>query len=368
MKLLTEFDKICSFENLHLAYLKARKCKRYRKQILEFGYNLEENLLKLEQELSDQSYQHGGYCEFVICDAKKRYIKAALFRDRVVHHAVCNIIEPIFDKGFIYDSYACRAGKGTHKAIKRLENFLRSIKMRKGQLKAQNIYCLQCDVSKYFASIDHKILIGFVEKKIKDKKALWLIQEILSSSYEKGIGVGIPIGNLISQIFANIYLNELDQFVKHKLRIRYYIRYMDDFLILVYSPIRKSLISNGAGKKELHQIKEEIRNFLWHNLKLELHPKKANIFPIYSISSDELFDWQIGITYLGYQIFGTHRLLRKSTIKRFIERTKVYKKMLKRNLITEEKFQNSLQSWMAYAEFGDTYNLRKKLIRKAISQ
>lgn len=124
------FEKICSFENIHLAYLKARKCKRYREQILEFSYNLEEDLLKLEEELSNQTYRHGGYREFVICDSKKRYIKAPSFRDRVVHHALCNIIEPIFDKGFIYSNFACRKERGTHKAIKRLEKFIKSAKTK----------------------------------------------------------------------------------------------------------------------------------------------------------------------------------------------------------------------------------------------
>ena len=121
------FDKICSFQNLHLAYLKARKCKRYKSEILRFGYSLEENLLSLREDLLDETYRHGQYREFVVCDSKKRVIKAAPFRDRVVHHAVCNVIEPIFEKGFIYDSYACRKDKGTHKAIKRLERFWQSI-------------------------------------------------------------------------------------------------------------------------------------------------------------------------------------------------------------------------------------------------
>lgn len=120
------FEKICSFENLHLAYLKARKCKRYRDQVLEFSYNLEENLLRLQEELLNQTYQHGDYREFTGYDSKKRRIKAAPFRDRVVHHTLCNIIEPIFDRGFIYSSFACRKEKGTHRAIKRLEKFLKS--------------------------------------------------------------------------------------------------------------------------------------------------------------------------------------------------------------------------------------------------
>lgn len=337
------FEKICSFENLYLAYLKARKCRRYRRYVLEFNYNLEENLLKLQRELLTHIYQHGLYREFIVCDSKKRKIKAAPFRDRVIHHAVCNLIEPIFNKGFIFDSFACRKEKGTHKAIKRLEKF---IKLAKTNLKerdslSRQIYCFQGDISKYFSSINHKILLYLIKKKIIDEKVLWLIKEISNSTYDKEPGVGIPIGNLTSQLFANIYLNKLDQFVKYRLRVKYYLRYMDDFLILDHH------------KKKLHQVKEEIREFLQDGLGLELHPKKANIFPI-----------EGGIDFLGYQIFENYRLLRKSTVKRFIKRTKVYQKRLTKGKMTQEKFQNSLQSWLAYAKFANSWKLRKNLEEK----
>ena len=324
------FNDVCSFENLHLAYLKARRCKRYRKEILKFSYNLEKNLLRLGSELRNQVYCHGSYREFTVNDSKKRRIKTAPFQDRVVHHALCNIIEPIFDKGFIFDSYACRKEKGTHRAIKRLEKFLRSNK---------NLYVLKCDISKYFASIEHQILLELIKKRIADQKALWLVKEILNSTYEKKLGTGIPIGNLTSQLFASIYLNELDQFVKHKLRIKYYLRYMDDFLILDFE------------KKKLHQIKEEIREVLQNRLKLELHPKKANVSPI-----------DKGIDFLGYRIFGNYRLLRKSTVKRFVKRTGIYQKRLREGILSKEKFNNSLQSWIAYAKFGNSWRLRRKLL------
>ena len=324
------FNDVCSFENLHLAYLKARRCKRYRKEILKFSYNLEKNLLRLRSELKNQVYHHDPYREFTVNDSKKRRIKTAPFQDRVVHHALCNIIEPIFDKGFIFDSYACRKEKGTHRAIKRLEKFLRSNK---------NLYVLKCDISKYFASIEHQILLELIKKRIADQKALWLVKEILNSTYEKKLGTGIPIGNLTSQLFASIYLNELDQFVKHKLRIKYYLRYMDDFLILDFE------------KKKLHQIKEEIREVLQNRLKLELHPKKANVSPI-----------DKGIDFLGYRIFGNYRLLRKSTVKRFVKRTGIYQKRLREGILSKEKFNNSLQSWIAYAKFGNSWRLRRKLL------
>ena len=180
-----------------------------------------------------------------------------------------------------------------------------------------------------------------IQKKIVDKKVIWLIKEILGSSYDIKPGQGIPIGNLTSQLFANIYLNELDQFVKHQLRVRYYLRYMDDFLILDFD------------KRKLHQIKEEIREFLKNKLNLELHPKKANVFPI-----------EKGIDFLGYRIFGIYRLLRKNTVKRFIKRMKVYQRKLRKGSMTEEKFNQSLQSWLAYAKFGNSWRLRESIFRK----
>lgn len=327
------FNQICSFQNLHLAYLKARKCKRYRAEILRFSYNLEDNLLQLQEQLLNQTYQHGGYRVFTVCDSKKRQIKAAPFRDRVVHHALCNIIEPIFDVVFIYDSYACRKEKGTHKAIKRSERFLRSLcnkaePVRGGGLEERKIYCLECDISKYFANINHKVLYSLIAKKLSDEKTLWLLKKIIKSDKEMP-NKGIPIGNLTSQLFANIYLNTLDQFVKHQLRFKHYIRYMDDFLLL------------GDSKIELHQIKEKIQEFLQEQLKIELHPKKVNIFPI-----------EKGIDFLGYRIYGNYRLLRKKTIKRFIKRTKACKD------------EESIQSWLAYAEFANSWRLIESLLKK----
>ena len=207
-------------------------------------------------------------------------------------------------------------------------------------LPAPKIYCLQCDVSKYFDSIDHRVLLELLERKIRDKKVLWLIKIIIGSSNRES-GRGIPIGNLTSQLFANVYLNELDQLIKHRLKTKYYIRYMDDFLILDFD------------KKKLQRIKEEIHRFLQARLKLELHPKKANIFP-----ADK------GIDFLGYQIYRNYKLLRKSTVKRFIKRTKFYQKMLNKGLLAEEKFNNSLQSWTTYAECGNSWRLRQNLSEK----
>jgi retron-type reverse transcriptase len=345
------FSKVIDFTNFHKAYKDARNCKRYRSSILKFGYNLEENLLALRWKIINKTYRHGRYREFVVTDSKKRIIKAAPFRDRVAHHAVCNIIEPIFERSFIFDSYACRRGKGTHAAIVRLEHFIKELKSclsatksdssktitnrreRDGKTQPIKIYCLKCDISKYFDNVNHIILIEMIKQKIKDKNVLWLLNEIIESNPN-----GIPIGNLTSQLFANIYLNKLDHFVKRELHEKYYIRYMDDFLIL------------GINKEHLYENKERIKFFLRDHLKLELHPKKAEIFPI-----------DHGIDFLGYIIRDGRRYLRKSTVKRFIKKKRRYEAMVKNGKRTEISFENIMISWRGYASFVNSYRLMQKL-------
>jgi retron-type reverse transcriptase len=309
------FSKIISFDNIHLAYLKAKKSKRYNPNVLVFFGNLTGNLLEIKRELETENFIHSRYNEFIVNESKKRKIRAPAFRDRVVHHALCNIITPIFEKSFICDSYACRKEKGSHKAIKRLISFLKN---------KNNIYCFQCDISKYFDSINHDILIKAIKRKIGCKKTVNLILKIINS-FNKDTGVGIPIGNLTSQLFANIYLNELDQFVLRELKQKYYIRYMDDFLIL-------------GSKKELHDLKTRVEQFLANELQLKMNPKKVNIFPCNK-----------GIDFLGYIVFKNHILLRKSTIKRFI------KKMKKKGI------EETIKAWFAYAKHANSYLLSKKL-------
>ncbi len=311
------FNQICCFENIHLAYLKARKNKRYKNNILDFSNNLEKQLLHIKKQLEDGDYRHGGYKEFIVCDSKKRQIKAPCFKDRVVHHALCNIIDPIFNPCFIFDSYACRKRKGTHRAVKRLKNFLKN---------KNNVYYFQCDIAKYFDSISHNILIRLIKKKITCLKTMALIKEIINSSFKKDLGTGIPIGNLTSQLFANIYLNELDQFVKRELKSVYYIRYMDDFLFL------------SENKNELKELSKIIKQFLYHKLNLIINPKKIIISPC-----------SIGINFLGYIIFKDYALLRKNTIKKFLAKIK--------NKNSKEK----KAIWFAYAKHANSYLLSKKL-------
>lgn len=365
------FPKIVDEKNLLNAFQNASEGKRFSNGVLDFEKNLAKNILCLRQELSIKQYQHGKYYFFCLFDPKERKISAADFRDQIVHHALCQIIEPIFDKKFIFDSYACRQVKGSHRAVKRLQKFL----IRINQRKLSSTYCLKCDISKYFPSVNHQILIKLLEKKIKDKDTMWLLKEIISS-YETGrdynylfspesrfrtkLPRGIPIGNLTSQLFANLYLNELDQYLKHRLKIvknsqtiygiKYYIRYVDDFVILSNSKIF------------LNQLSEKIRTFLYDKLYLTLHPKKVSIFP---------FDK--GIDFLGYVIFKDHIRLRSRNVKKFRKRLKKFQKFYLDSKTDEEKtkkekkIQESITAWLAHAEQADTFQLRKAIFGKALT-
>jgi len=309
------YNQIYSFNNLHNAYLKVRRSKRYKREILEFSFNLEENLFKIKKELKDETYIHGGYKKFIVRDSKKREIKAPKVKDRLLHHALCNLISPIFENTFYNYSYACRKGKGNHRAV---NDFKRKLK-NKGEF-----FCFKSDISKYFDNVDLNILYNIIERKIKDKKVLVLMDKILKSNQK-----GIPIGNLTSQLFANVYLNEMDQFIKRALKAKCFFRYMDDFLIL------------GENKKGLRNIKNKLEVFLKYKLGLEYKEKATSIFPISS-----------GIDFLGYIIFEKYTLLRKKTV------LKMVKKIKKRT------FEQALNSWKAYTKRTRSYLLKKNIFTK----
>jgi RNA-directed DNA polymerase len=324
------YSKICSFENIHDAYLKARRCKRYRNEVLMFSNNLEDNLINLRKELINKTYNTGTYKTFYVYEPKTRKIMALPFKDRVVHHALCNIIEPIFDKTFLYDSYACRIGKGTHAGADRLTQYLRQTKKQYSR-----VYCLKCDIENYFGSINHNILLNIIKRKIQCPDTIKLIANIINSV--DGIR-GIPIGNLTSQLFANIYLNELDYMIKHKMKIKRYLRYMDDFTIL------------SSNKSYLWNTLEQIKVFLKNGLFLNLN-KKTSIFPISQ-----------GIDFLGYRIWATHRLLRKSSRRRMEKKLKLYRILYKENKIHVEQIKSSIASWIGHTSHCNSYNLRKKVL------
>jgi retron-type reverse transcriptase len=217
------FERIISLENLFYAWQEFSDGKMKKKDVLEFRSRLEDNIFELRQELKSKTYQHSNYIAFSVCDPKLRRIHKAGVKDRVLHHAIFRILYPIFDSSFIFDSYSCRIEKGTHRAVKRLEKFCRKL----SQNNSRNIFALKCDIKKFFDSIDQNILLERIKRKIINVDTIWLVEKII-----KSFPRGLPLGNVTSQIFANIYLNELDQFVKHKLREKYYLRYCDDFIIL----------------------------------------------------------------------------------------------------------------------------------------
>jgi RNA-directed DNA polymerase len=318
------FEKAIDFRNLLVAYKKACSGKKDRYCVASFNFYADINLVLLKQSILLGTYIPGNYKEFYVYDPKLRLISAPPFIDRIVHHAICNVIEPIFDASFIYDCYACRKGKGTHAAITRLRAFLR---------KSNTSYALKCDISKYFASVDKDVLFSLIKGKIADKRLLALLYSIINS-YPKGM----PIGNLTSQLFANIYLTPLDNYVKQKLRIKYYLRYMDDFLIL------------GNSKEELHLILQEIKDFLERILKLKLHPKKVRIFPTH-----------LGVDFVGYVIFKSHIRLRSKNVRKFKKRLKKLIQDKNAGVIDDIKFKASIYSWVGHAQHADSFSLRKKL-------
>lgn len=329
------YPAIYDFENLFNAYLKARRNKRYRREVLIFTANLEENLIGLQNELVHKTYRTGRYREFYIYDPKTRLVMALPFRDRVVHHALCNVIEPIFDARFIYDSYACRAGKGTHKGADRVTEFL-----RRAQRQWPQVYCLKGDVKQYFPSINHEALKRLLWQRITCPDTRWLLSEIIDSTVDEGDTnpTGIPIGNLTSQLCANIYLDALDQFVKHDLGVRYYVRYMDDFVILHYD------------KGYLHSLLREIEGFLADRLALSLN-QKTSVFPV-----------QQGIDFLGYRIWATHRLLRKSSIKRIKRGLRKLQRDYTEGKVSEAKLRAVVASWVGHSKHANTYRIRRKVL------
>ena len=339
------YTKLCSPENLELAFKKARKRKTKKWYVIEFEKNLSSELEKLRHELETGTYNPKPLQRFIIKDPKTRVIHASKFRDRVVYHALVNILEPIYEKIFIYDSYAGRLRKGAHNAITRFDRFKRKASKNGKQVRnAQNNnqiqgYALKADIRHYFEAVNHQILIRIIKRKITDEKVIRLIQKILSNFDTKVKGRGMPLGNLTSQFFANVYLNELDYFVKHELKAKYYIRYVDDFVVL------------HEDKNTLRHCQNKINAYL-KTLKLELHTDKSKIMPLRN-----------GLTFLGYRIFYHYKLLRRSNLRKFQKSSERKPQMSKigGGRYSYEAIHESLQGWSGYAQWANTYNLRKAM-------
>jgi RNA-directed DNA polymerase len=339
------YPQIHTFANLYWAFRAARCGKRDRAAVAGFEFDLERNLWRLQEELSGQTYQPGPYTNFYVYEPKRRLVSAAPFRDRVVHHALCRIIEPIWESRFIHTSYACRLGKGTHRALDQAHAWVKRYR-----------YVFHGDIVKYFPAIDHQVVRGLLAKHIADGQTMWLIDQILNS----GVGVqaaetpltlfpgddllaltrprGLPIGNLSSQFWANVYLHELDMFAKQQLRCPAYLRYMDDFLLF------------SDNKQELNQWREAIRDFLATELRLQLHPRKSVVFPV-----------RTGLDFCGFRLFPTHRRLRKSSVRRFVQRFRRQRAAFQQGDLTFEAMSQSVHCWIAHAGHGDTWRLRQRI-------
>ena len=337
------YEKLYLKDNLISAFKKARKGKRKKDYVIKFESDLNKNIKLLQEELKLKTYRPHKLKKFIVRDPKTRTVHASIFRDRIVHHAIINFIQPIYEKRFIYDSFASRKFKGTHLAVKRFEHFVRKVSSNGRKIKKPfnnnsiKGYVLKADVRHFFDTIDHEILINILRKKIKDKDFMGLIKIVLDNFDTSVKGKGLPLGNYTSQFFANVYLNNLDYFIKHRLKAKYYIRYVDDFVIL------------HKDKKVLLEFKDKIEKYL-KNLRLELHPDKSKIHALRN-----------GITFLGYRIFYHYKLLRKRNINYFFRRFKKKVTLYNQGTIEREDLENFLQGWFGYSKFANTYNFSKKI-------
>ncbi len=322
-KLLIKYKDIISLENLFTAWQEFSAGKKKKPDVKGFGTLLTNNILQLHNELANFTYVHGNYEAFNISDPKPRNIHKATVRDRVLHHAIYRKLYPFFDRVFISNSYSCRNDKGTHKAI----NCFRKFCLVVGKNNTKTVWILKCDIRKFFASIDHNILLGILASHIPDKDILWLLNAVVDSFNFQDNGKGLPLGNLTSQLFCNVYMNELDQFVKHKLKAKYYIRYADDFVFL------------SSDKNWLEGIVKEIADFLECRLQLRLHPNKVHIKSLAS-----------GVDFLGWVNFPHHRVIRGVTKRRAIKR------------ILASPTNQTLQSYLGLASHGNAFGFQQELL------
>jgi RNA-directed DNA polymerase len=304
------FDNIISVENLLDAWREFVRGKKSKRDVQEFELGLIENILHLHKDLASKRYKHGSYQAFNISDPKPRNIHKASVRDRLLHHAIYRVLYPYFDKKFIHDSYSCRLNKGTHRAMNRF----RSLSYKVSKNHTRTCWILKCDIRKFFASIDHQTLRYIIAKYISDEDVLWLLGQVIES-----FNPGLPLGNLTSQLLVNIYMNEFDQFVKHKLKIKYYIRYADDFTI------------TSIYRSELENLLPKLEDFLKDKLKLEIHPSKVFIKTLAS-----------GVDFLGWVHFPDHRVIRTVTKRRMLKKLNCKNK----------------RSYVGLIKHGNTHKLR----------
>lgn len=332
------FDKIALPENLFSAWVDFRRDKGGKDDVMEFERELEHRIFSLSRDLQDESYRHGPYSGFFVCDPKRRHIHKATVRDRVLHHSIMGALYPIFDPLFISQSFSCRVGKGVHKGVECLKSMLRKESLNN----TRNCYVLKCDVKKFFDSIDHRILINILGRRIKDEKVMRLLAGIVESYASEQSDLfdhkGVPIGNLTSQLFANVYMDEFDQFMKRDLKVRWYARYTDDFII----------VSHDRGY--LEALVGRIEEFLDGRLKLKLHPEKVSIRK-----------YSQGIDFLGYVVFPNHVLIRGRTKRRISRRLKEGIEGLNSGVTEKDKVAATLQSYLGALSHANAYRFSEEL-------
>jgi RNA-directed DNA polymerase len=333
--------RVYDFEALHAAYLRARAGKRGQAEVQDFERDLEGNLIALQNELIWGSYQSGRYRTFQIYEPKERTVAALPFRDRVLQHALVAAIEPIWERRFIGDNYACRPGRGTHRGADRAQAMLRKVQREHGR-----VFVLKADIAKYFPSIDHGILKTLLRRRIVCKPTLAVLDGIIDSANQVHPvpGVGLPIGNLTSQLCANIYLHELDEFVKHGLRESNYARYMDDFVIVHHD------------KAHLQQRRAQIEAWLAQHLRLKTN-RKTQVFRVAMLRGRAL-------DFLGYRIWPTHRRLRVSSIVRIKRTLKTLARRYSAGEIGLDRVRQSVTSWCDHAKHANTWLLRNALLQQ----
>lgn len=327
------FASITAFDTLLLAAHKAQRGKQQRSSVAHFVFHLEPALLALQDELRVGTYRMQPYRSFVIYEPKRRQICAAAFRDRVVHHAICHVLDPLFDASLISDTYACRRGKGTHAAVKRVQALARSFP-----------YVLKCDIRHYFETMDHMLLKTLLRRLLKDQQVLALFDHIIDHPLPGGTpGKGVPIGNLTSQYCANLYLGVLDHFVKERLRLRGYVRYMDDFLVLT------------DNKPLLHTTLATIRAFLRDTLQLDLKDEVVRIAPVTQ-----------GVSFVGFRIFpGLLRLDRRKWT-RFRHQVRVLEAQYARGMIAEETLAQAVASMIGHVQHADALTARRQVFAASL--
>lgn len=309
---------------------------KYKVEAMLFAKDETYSLQQLRQSLIDETYNLDEYIEFMVYEPKKRVINAPHYKDKIVQLSINNILKEVYNKCFIFDSYACIDKKGTHKCVERISHFMRKAKWEYGN----EAYIIKMDIKKFFYSIDRDVLKKIYAKKIKCEKSLRLIYRIIDSSAMID-ELGLPLGNTLSQISANVYMNEADQYAKRKLGLKYYVRYADDIVIIV------------KNKETAIKVLTKLTKVLEDQLNLALNKNKTKIFPISQ-----------GVNTVGFKIHTTHRMLRNESKKKVKRKTKKFPKLLANQEITKEKVEQIINSWYGHAKYADSHNFINSLMSK----